>query len=120
VPDVDRLLSVTAVPEGPGRVRVEVVGEVDAYTVPLLELCLQSQTTRREVRELVVDLTRVTFLAAVGLSALVQANHRCARRGARLVVRTGARGPALRTLLIAGLAELLAVDPAAPLVETAA
>jgi len=40
-PDPGQLLSVTALPAGrPGRVVVEVTGEVDAYTAPVLDLCL--------------------------------------------------------------------------------
>lgn len=84
--DADELLSVTAVP-GPGRVVVEVVGVVDAYTAPLLELCLQSRSTQPGLRELVVDLRRATFVDAAGPSVLAEARHRCRRSGARLVVR---------------------------------
>src|SRR3712207_7139552 len=39
-----------------GRVTVEVDGEVDSYTAPLLEACLHTQTGRPELRTLVVDL----------------------------------------------------------------
>jgi hypothetical protein len=83
-PDTGQLLSVTAVPgTRPGRVVVEVVGEVDAYTAPALDVCLHSQARQRGVRELVVDLSRVTFLGAAGVTVLAQA-HRgagCAGRG---------------------------------------
>jgi anti-anti-sigma factor len=118
--DVDRLLSVTARPDDDARVVVHVVGELDAYTAPLLDLLLQSQATQPGLRELVVDLEAVSFLGGAGLSVLAQANHRCRLAGARLVVRTGGRPAVLRPLQLAGLAELLAVDPAGALVETAA
>ena len=78
-PDPGQLLSVTAVPgTRPGRVVVEVIGEVDAYTAPALDVCLHSQARQRGVRELVVDLSRVTFLGAAGVTVLAQAHRRCA------------------------------------------
>ena len=66
-PDPGQLLSVTALPAArPGRVVVEVTGEVDDYTAPVLDLCLQSQASRPGVREIVADLRRVTFLGSAG------------------------------------------------------
>jgi anti-anti-sigma factor len=86
------LLSVTTVPDPrPGRVVVEVVGEVDAYTAPLLDACLQSHASRPGVRELVVHLVHGTFLGGAGAEVLAQADRRCRMRGARLVIRTGGR-----------------------------
>jgi anti-anti-sigma factor len=84
----DRLMSVAAVPgSAHGRVTVEVDGEVDSYTAPLLEACLNTQTGRPGLRTLVVDLERVRFLGATGAAVLARAHARCARQGARLVVR---------------------------------
>lgn len=108
-----QLLSVTAHPgRRRGRVVVEVVGEVDTYTVPLLDACLQSQVSRPDVRELVVDLTAVTLLGAAGVAVLAQVDHRCRQRGARLVIRAGGRRGVLRPLQLTGLADRVAVDPA--------
>ena len=113
--DPGRLLSVTAVPgERPGQVVVEVTGEVDGYTAPLLEVCLQSQADRRGVGELVADLSRVTFLGAAGVTAIAQAHRRCGMRGARLVIHTGGRRRVLRLLQLAGLTDLVAIDPTRP------
>jgi anti-anti-sigma factor len=105
------LLSVAVVPASFGRLVLEVVGEVDPFTAPLLELCLDSQAVRPGLRELIVDMQGVTFLGAAGMSALAQAHQRCRERGASLVVRSG---PALvlRSLQLAGLGDLVAVDPA--------
>jgi anti-anti-sigma factor len=112
-PGPEHLLSVTAVPDPrPGRVVVEVVGEVDACTAPVLDACLQSQAGRTGVRELVVFLGQVTFLGAAGVAALAEADRRCRTRGARLVVRTGGRRAVLRPLQLTGLAGRVAVDPA--------
>ncbi|WP_448624355.1 STAS domain-containing protein [Geodermatophilus sp. URMC 64] len=107
------LLSVTTLPDPrPGRVVVEVVGEVDAYTAPALDVCLQSQARQPGVRELVVHLGQVTFLGAAGVTVLAQADRRCRMRGARLVIRTGGRRAVLRPLRLSGLTDVVAVDPA--------
>jgi anti-anti-sigma factor len=91
-PDPDQLLAVTTLPgTGPGRVVVEVTGEVDTYTAPLLGACLHSQSGRRGLRELIVDLEQVTLLGTAGVAALAQARRRCRMRGARLVVRCDGR-----------------------------
>jgi anti-sigma B factor antagonist len=105
-----QLLSVATVPDPrPGRVVVEVAGEVGTYTAPLLQLCLDSQASQPGVRELVVHLGQVTFLGAAGVTVLEQAHRRCRMRGARLVIRTGGRRRVLLPLQLAGLAD---VDPA--------
>jgi anti-sigma B factor antagonist len=112
-PDPVELLSVTTLP-GPraGQVVVEVTGEVDAYTAPVLDVCLQSQAARSGVRELVADLRRVTFLGAAGVTALARAQQRCRRRGVRMVIRSGGRRPLLRMVQLTGLADVVDVDPA--------
>lgn len=89
-PAPQRLLSVTARPGGrPGRVVVEAVGDVDTATAPLLELCVRSQASQPHVRELVVDLRQVPFLAAEGAQVLAGAQRLCTDRGVRFVVRGG-------------------------------
>jgi len=103
VADPGLLLSVSTVTDPrPGRVIVEVVGEVDSYTAPALDVCLQSQARQPGVRELVVDLMRVTFHGAAGFDVLAQADRRGRRRGVRLVVRTGGRRDVLCRLWLAG------------------
>jgi anti-anti-sigma factor len=86
---------VTTVPgRGAGRVVVEVRGEVDAATAPLLQACLDTQSASAGLRELVVDLRGATSRDAAGATALTRARRRCAARGARLVLRgTGAHVP---------------------------
>ncbi|MCV2489800.1 STAS domain-containing protein [Geodermatophilus sp. YIM 151500] len=113
VPAPGQLLSVTTLPDPrPGRVVVEVVGEVDSYTAPVLEICLQSQATRAGLHELVVFLGQVRFLGAAGVEVLARADERCRMRGARLVIRTGGRRCVLRPLELTGLTAVVAVDPA--------
>jgi anti-sigma B factor antagonist len=111
-PDPGQLLSVTALPAArPGRVVVEVTGEVDDYTAPVLDLCLQSQASRPGVREIVADLRRVTFLGSAGVTALARAERRCRTRGARLRIATGGRRDVLRVLRLSDLAGVVTVDP---------
>ena len=91
--DTGELMSVVAHPgDRPGHVVVEVTGEVDTSTAPLLQLCLDSQTDQRGLRELVVDLGQVTVLGTAGVAALARAHRRCRSRGTRLVLRCTARG----------------------------
>jgi anti-anti-sigma factor len=94
-----------------GRVVVEVVGEVDSSTAPLLESCLRGQAGRPGVRTLVVDLSRVGHLSCAGLAVLAEAAGRCAGRGARLVVRPGDRRVVHRALRLVG--SPLVVEPPA-------
>jgi anti-anti-sigma factor len=105
------MLSVTAIADSDGgHVVVKVVGDVDTYTAPLLALCLHSQAGQPALRKLVVDLQRVTFFGAAGVSVLAEANERCRRRGARLVVRSGGQSTVLASLRHTGLAETIALD----------
>ena len=109
--DLEQLLAITALPEGrPGSVVVEVRGEVDSYTEPLLRACLRSQITRPAVRELVVDLRQVTFLGAVGIAALLWARDSCRARSIRFTVRAGAQRHVLRPLELTGLTDLVGAD----------
>lgn len=107
----EELLSVTGSPvDGRGRVVVAVRGEVDAYTAPLLEACLEGQVARRKVRAVVVDLEEVTHLGAVGIAVLLRVRRRCLSRGTRLVVRTGGQRRTQRPLELAGLAQLVSEE----------
>lgn len=112
-PDAGVSLRVAARSAGCRRlVIVEVVGEVDHYSAPLLDDCLRRQCDRRGLRELVVDLDRVTFLAGAGLTILAQARQRCSARGVRLAVRCSDRRAVLRPLGLAGLSDLVHSDHA--------
>ena len=58
----------------PGVRVVRVAGELDLLTAPQLDSCLLSQIDARG-GHVVVDLSKVTFLAAVGLGSLVKARE---------------------------------------------
>ena len=110
-PDTGQLLSVSVVPGGrPGRVVVEVTGEVDAYTAPALDLCLHSQARQHGVRVLVVDLSRVTFLDSTGLGVLVTAMKRIDAHGGRMqLVVNGDR--VMKVFRITALTRLFTIHP---------
>ncbi len=115
LPDTEDLLRVSARPaDRRGRVVLDVVGRIDPYTVPLLQSCLDTHATRREVRELVVDMEGVTALGRDGLLALARTRQRCMLRGARLRVRCSGQRAVRNSLEGAGLSELLCADPGPP------
>ncbi|MBO1420243.1 STAS domain-containing protein [Streptomyces sp. FH025] len=61
-------------------------------------------------REVVLDLSEVTFMDCTGLGALVRARNQADRSGARLVLR-GAGRRVVRLLKLTGLHRRLAVEP---------
>jgi anti-sigma B factor antagonist len=82
---------------------LQVVGEVDALTTPLLTEQINEQLGNDPVT-IVLDLDRVTFLGSSGLAALINAKDQAAQRGIRLrlVCTTHA---VLRPLAATGLAD---------------
>jgi len=100
-PRPEQFLEVHARPCGARHVVLDVVGHVDAFTVPLLRACLRTQLSRPGVRELVIDVGGVDFLGAAGVSVLAEAARRCRRRGLRFRVRTHGRASLLRVLELA-------------------
>jgi len=111
-PEPGQLLSVTALPgDRPGHVLVEVTGEVDSSTAPLLQLCLDSQTDRDGLRELTVDLNQVSFLGAAGVAALARARQRCRERSVRLVLHSAGRRRVFGPRQLTELSDLVGVAP---------
>lgn len=78
-------LTVRQVRERRDLERVNAVGEIDLYTAPLLRDAL-ADVDRREVQNVLVDLSRVNFLALVGVQVLRAAGERRAAAHRRLVV----------------------------------
>ncbi len=72
----------------PRSVAIRVCGEVDLCTVPRLE-----QELRRRIRgpvdEVLVDLSRVSFLAVAGLGCLLRAQEAADERGIPLYIDRG-------------------------------
>lgn len=67
----------------PATVVLEVRGEFDTLTAPRVEAALAEVLPGGEA-VLVIDLTRVTFLASSGLVVLIGAAHRAQELGSRI------------------------------------
>jgi anti-anti-sigma factor len=87
---------------------LRVTGELDLLTTPTL-----ADACSRELRErpptLVIDLTGVTFLASVGMSAIVAA-HEEGGEQTKVRVVSGTRDT-LRPIKVTGLDNLLSIHP---------
>ncbi|WP_174185173.1 STAS domain-containing protein [Nocardia barduliensis] len=80
-----------------------VAGDIDVATAPRLRAELVGTYLRRAAT-LVLDLSPVTFLAAAGLSVLVEAQTEATRARRRIVLITTVR-PVDRAIEITGLAD---------------
>jgi anti-sigma B factor antagonist len=109
-PSNDELVTFDVSVAGPSAT-VRAAGEIDSTTAPLLNQHL-SDVLDTDVRELTVDLVRVTFLDSAGLSALATAHRRAGRQDVRLRVLATSRA-VIRPLQITGLWDLLHVEQVA-------
>ena len=99
-------LSLTATQlDGQGHL-VTVTGEVDIATAPQLAEYL----TQFADEPLTVDLSGVSFLGSAGIATLLTAHRHAEQHGSRLTVR-GATPIALRVLQIAGVDQMLNLEP---------
>ncbi|MEV0297742.1 STAS domain-containing protein [Nocardia sp. NPDC050710] len=81
---------------------IEVIGEIDLWTAPTLrENLVRAFGSRGST--VVVDLSPVTFLAAAGLTLLIDLQTEAERYGCRILLITTAR-PVNRVIEITGLA----------------
>lgn len=94
------------------RTVVHVAGEIDVYTAPSLRRYLDDQI-QRGARELVVDLSAVTFLDSTGLGVLV-GRLRVIRGQSGSLLIVGARDRVLKVFTITGL------DTVFPMADTLA
>lgn len=85
---------------------VRVVGEVDLSTVGELRRHLSDQLTAPQ-RGVVLDITGVTFLAACGIGALVEADARARANGVALRLVCGDSRAVVRPLEATGLDETI-------------
>lgn len=88
--------------------RVTASGEVDSTSAPLLRQELEALLDG-DVRELVVDLGRVTFLDSAGLCVLASAYRRAVRQDVTMRVLASSRA-VIRPLQITGLWDLLEAE----------
>ncbi|AUY48353.1 STAS domain-containing protein [Streptomyces sp. CB01881] len=83
-------------------------GEIDLDTAPALRRTLAAALESH--REVVLDLSEVTFMDCAGLGALVRARNQADRSGRRLVLHDAGRR-VVRLLKLTSLYRRLAVDP---------
>ena len=87
---------------------VTVAGELDLLTTPQLTDAIESAASRSPVG-VIVDLSKLEFLASAGMNALVAANREISRLARFAVV---ADGPATaRPLKLIGLDKVVALHP---------
>jgi anti-sigma B factor antagonist len=82
-------------------------GDIDLESAP--SLCVDLLDALDTHREVVLDLSGVTFMDCAGLRALVHARNHADRRGARLILRRPG-APVLRLLRLTGLARRMTVE----------
>ncbi len=96
--------------EDPGGLRVIVRGELDLSTAGRLEEALRAAEARADGR-LTLDYSGLEFIDSTGLQILLDADHRAARAGRRLVVVLGT-GEARRVAELADAVDRLTLaDP---------
>ena len=91
---------------------VSAAGEIDSTSAPVLRQRLDALLDD-DVRELTVDLGRVSFLDSAGLCVLATAHRRAVRQDVRMRVLASSRA-VIRPLQITGLWELLRVEQVSP------
>ena len=111
LPPGDRFGATVDVEQRGTTVVLHVAGELDLVTTPILsEACTRALASRPPV--LVIDLTGVTFLASVGMSAVVAAHEAGGEHTSVRVV--GGGRDTLRPIRVTGLDNLLSVYPDLP------
>jgi anti-sigma B factor antagonist len=106
-PPTTELVSVDVSGSGP-VVCVTAAGEVDSTSAPVLRQELDTLLDG-DVRELTVDLGRVTFLDSAGLCVLAAAHRRAVRQDVTMRVLASSRA-VIRPLQITGLWDLLKAE----------
>jgi anti-anti-sigma factor len=98
--------------ESSGGLRITVRGELDLSTAERLEDALRAAEDRGGER-LVLDYSGLEFIDSTGLQVLLDADHRAAAAGRRLVVVLGT-GEARRVAELADAVDRLTVSDVVP------
>ncbi|MEV0002839.1 STAS domain-containing protein [Micromonospora sp. NPDC050980] len=99
-------LTVTPAERGEIGVDLRLAGELDLSTAGELNAVIDRLVAGGR-RELLLDLTELTFCDSTGIAAFVRGDNLVAADGGWLRL-TGASGPVARVLQVTGLAEVLA------------
>ncbi|HEV7975390.1 STAS domain-containing protein [Amycolatopsis sp.] len=70
-----------------GAITIDVVGEIDIATLPALDTQFGQALRRRELSQVVVDLSGVGFCGVAGLQAFVDLDQRCNALGVDLELK---------------------------------
>ena len=84
---------------------IAAVGEIDMMTAPLLERAIAESPQR----DIVLDLTAVSFIGSTGLGLLLEANRRCHESNHTLQLVVGSQRAVIRTITASGLAPVLSM-----------
>lgn len=95
-----------------GAARLRLAGELDLGTAAELNAAIDRLVAEGQ-RELLVDLTELTFCDSTGIAAFVRGDNRAAAVGGWLRV-TGATGRVARVLQVTGLADVLRYEGERP------
>jgi anti-sigma B factor antagonist len=104
-------LQIIVVPSGADSARVAVIGEIDCITAPALKTRLWWVLAEFDPRELVIDLSGVSFLDSTGRGALLHGWRLAQRSNCQLTV-ADPQPRVLAMLRIAGVATHLGLDAA--------
>ena len=86
---------------GPDGVLVAVSGEIDLFTTPEFKAAVATAMSR-DGGDVVIDLTRATFMDSSSLGVLIGAHRRLTRRGGQLLVACD-QPAILKVLRVTGL-----------------
>jgi anti-anti-sigma factor len=92
---------------GGATIVVDVIGDVDMETAPQMQEAI-NEAMAAAPRVLIIDLTRVTFLASAGLAVLVNTDRETDQTDVRIVATAYI---ATRTLRLVGLDKVLSIFP---------
>jgi len=91
-----------------GITKINLDGDLDAKGSAEIDVSFAAVTAARE--KVVVDLSKVGFLASIGIRTLLSAAKIMGRRSGRLVL-TGANADVAKVLSISGVEQVLAIHP---------
>jgi anti-anti-sigma factor len=106
---ISPLVQIAVTEPQPGRLVVQVVGEIDAASAPELARALEPVWAAASAR-VVLDLSRVTFLGTAGLAELVRAAE-CAESAGMALRLVGGTHCVDRAINVAGLGARLPLSP---------
>jgi anti-sigma B factor antagonist len=89
VGDIDEVVRFDIVDHGPAARVVNVIGEIDTLTAPVLRTRLEEHLA--EIELVVLDLSEVTFLGSAGLAVLVAARDEADRLNHKFRLVPGSR-----------------------------